>query len=344
LEIKIDNESAESTSRMSPSVASVTVAYNAVTVLPRQIDALLRQTRPLREIVVVDNASNDGTAAMLAERYPQVTLLRMSENLGQAGGWSAGLSYAALQKRHDWIWTFDNDSVPAPEAAETLLEAVETLGDTDTATGIVAPIPVHKDTETSYLPFLWRDGFVVPSAEQARQPVWFADVVIASGCLVSREVVEKVGLPRADFFIDFCDFEYCLRVRSHGYKIAVVNSVELDHEIGNARPIRLLGSPRLWANQPPFREYYFGRNLTYLAWWLYPNRSTKWCAARYIASRGVQSLLFSDKKLACLMRMIQGLHDGLQGRLGIRLRPEADRLRGPGDGLRAGEPIKAERT
>lgn len=329
---------------MSPSLASVTIAYNAVTVLPRQIDALLRQTRPLREIVVVDNASNDGTAAMVAERYPQVTLLRMSENLGQAGGWSAGMSYAALKQRHDWIWTFDNDSVPAPDALETLLDSVKTPGDTATAMGMVAPTPVHKETGTSYLPYLWRDGFVKPSAEQTLQPVWFADMVIASGCLVSREVVEKVGLPRADFFMDFCDFEYCLRVRSHGYQIGVVNSVKLDHEIGNARKIHLLGSPRLWASQHPFREYYFSRNLAYLAWWLYPNRSTKFFVARHLTSHGVQVLLFSGKKLACLMRMIQGLHDGLRGRMGIRLRPGSDRLAGQGDAVRAGEPIKAGRA
>ena len=97
---------------MSGSVASVTVTYNAVQVLPRQIDALLRQTHPLREIVVVDNASSeDGTGTMLAELYPQVTVLRMPENLGAAGGWAAGLSYAAIEKGYDWVWTFDQDSV-----------------------------------------------------------------------------------------------------------------------------------------------------------------------------------------------------------------------------------------
>lgn len=325
---------------MNPSVASVTVAYNAVTVLPRQIEALLRQTRPLREIVVVDNASNDGTADMVADRYPQVTLLRMPENLGQAGGWSVGLSYAALKQRHDWIWTFDNDSVPAPDALGGLLNAVETQEDTDPATGMVAPIPVHKATETSYLPFLWRDGFIQPSAEHARQPVWFADMVIASGCLVRRAVVEKIGLPRAEFFMDFCDFEYCLRVRSHGYKIAVVNSVKLAHEIGNARKIRWLGSG-LWASQPPYREYYFSRNLAYLAWWLYPSGSAKRSVARYLVSRGVHVLLFSNKKLECLMRMIQGFHDGAQGRLGIRLSPGTGRQ---SDALRAGQPIKVERA
>jgi GT2 family glycosyltransferase len=322
----------------------VTVAYNAVKVLPRQIDALLRQTRSLQEIVVVDNASSDGTGAMLAERYPQVTLLRMSENLGQAGGWSIGISYAALRKQHDWIWTFDNDSVPAPEALEALLNGMEALENADTVIGMAAPMPVHRETGTSYLPFLWRDGFVKPSAEQARQPMWFADMVIASGCLVGRDVVEKIGLPRADFFMDFCDFEYCLRLRSHGYKIAIVNCVKLDHEIGNARKIRLFGSPGLWTNHPPFREYYFSRNLAYLGWWLYPNRSTKRSVARYVASRGVRVLLFGTRKLSCLMRMIQGFHDGVRGRLGIRLRPESDRLQSLSETLATGEHTNAEKA
>src|SRR3974377_445915 len=76
-EVETDRRREEDTGRMSLSVASVTVAYNAAKVLPRQIDALRRQTRALQEIIVVDNASSDGTDAMLAERYPQVTLLQM---------------------------------------------------------------------------------------------------------------------------------------------------------------------------------------------------------------------------------------------------------------------------
>jgi len=304
-----------------PSVASVTVAFNGARVLGRQIDALLQQTFPLQEIIVVDNASTDGTAAMLAERYPQVTLLRMPENQGQAGGWSAGLSYAALKQRYDWIWTFDNDSAPQPEALERLLKGVETISVTDSAVGMAAGILVHGESGTGYLPFLWRDGLVKPSAEQAGQPVWFADTVIASGCLIRRDTVEAVGLPRADFFIDLCDFEYCLRIRSHGYKIAVVNGVKIDHEIGSARKVRLLGSWRLWASQPPFREYYYSRNLAYLAWWLHPNFRTKRFVALHLFRHALGVILFSSNKLACIKKMAQGFLDGRRAILGMRLRP-----------------------
>src|SRR5579884_548016 len=94
-----------------PSIASVTIAYNASATLPRQLAALLGQTRPLQEIIVVDNASTDCTRSLLANRYPGITVLRMPENVGAAGAWAAGLSYA-VGKRHDWVWTFDDDSVP----------------------------------------------------------------------------------------------------------------------------------------------------------------------------------------------------------------------------------------
>ena len=64
------------------SVASITTAYNAAAALRQHIDALLRQERPLQEIIVVDNASSDETRSLLAAQYPQVTVLRMTENLG----------------------------------------------------------------------------------------------------------------------------------------------------------------------------------------------------------------------------------------------------------------------
>jgi GT2 family glycosyltransferase len=323
------------------SIASVTVAYNAAKVLPRQIEALLMQTRPLQEIVVVDNASTDGTAAMLAERYPQVTVLRMPENVGQAGGWSAGLSYAALRKRYDWIWTFDNDSVPEADTLETLLNGTDTLG---SEVGMVAPMPIHRKTGIRYTPYLWRDGFLKPSEELLRQPTWFADLAIASGCLIRGAVVEKIGLPRSDFFMDFVDLEYCLRSRSEGYKIAVISRAALDHEVGNGRKIDLPFYQRLWTNQPPFREYYISRNLTYFTWRLQPNSATKWFLARYLVVHAAQVLLFSTSKLRCLIRIAQGFHDGLRGRLGIRFRPAADDLQCRGDALNTAEHIEAEKA
>jgi len=323
------------------SVASVTVAYNAAQVLPRQMDALLGQTRPLQEIIVVDNASTDETSALLAERYPHVTVLRMPENLGAAGGWAAGLSYAALKRGHDWVWTFDQDSVPESNVLETLLAGLQELDGQEKDVGMVVPAAVHRMTSAQYHPFLWRHGFVKPSAEQMRQPIWFADVAITSGSLVLRDVVQEVGVPRADFFMDISDIEYYLRIRSHGYRIAVISRAKMSHEIGNTRKVSLPGYELLWTDQPPFREYYISRNLTYLAWWLYPNLATKISIGRYLAVHLAQVLLFSSDRLACAVKMVHGFGDGLRGRLGIRMRPGVEDLRKPGVAHTVAEKIEA---
>jgi rhamnosyltransferase len=150
-------------------------------------------------------------------------------------------------------------------------------------------------------------------------------------------MVKKIGLPRTDFFMDIFDLEYCIRARSQGFKIAVVTDAKLTHEIGDTRKINLPGYKRLWMNQPPWREYYISRNLTYLAWWLRPNRAVKRSIARYLLIHAVQVLLFSTKKLHCLIRMFQGFRDGLRGRLGIRLTPEVNGLQAPSGALSAGE-------
>jgi len=303
-----------------PSIASITTAYNAERTLPRQIDALLGQTRALQEIIVVDNASNDGTCALVAERYPHLTVLRMPENLGAAGAWAAGLTYAVTQKRHDWVWSFDDDTTPQPDALERLVAGIERLERAEPNIGIAAGLAFNRDGDC-YPPILWRNGFVKPTPSLLEQAQWFADLVIASGSLLRREVVETIGVPRADFFMDVFDFEYCLRARSAGYKIAVISSAKLNHEIGRSRRINLPGYKRLWMSQPPWREYYISRNLTYLAWWLHANRQTKLYVTRYLSIHAVQMLLFGSRRFACLAKMAQGVRDGLRASLGIRFRP-----------------------
>lgn len=305
---------------MTSSIASVTVAHNAAPILPRQIDALLCQSRPLTEVIIVDNASTDGTPEMLAERYPQVTILRMTENLGAAGAWAAGLGYA-VGKGHDWVWSFDDDSLPQPDTLGLLLEGLTSLNGTESEVGILAPMPVHRQTGTYYPPLFWRNGFLRPSQAAAREDLWFADMVIASGSLIRQRLVKEIGLPRADFFMDFFDFEYSLRARKHGFRIAVIPKAELDHEIGNARSIWIPGGWRLWTSYAPWREYYNSRNITYAAWHLYPERETKRFVLWHLVRHAGAVMLYSPDRLACVKKMFQGFWDGKKAKLGIRFRP-----------------------
>jgi GT2 family glycosyltransferase len=312
-----------STSKLGGSVASVTTAYNSASDLARHLDALLGQKRPLEEIIVVDNASTDETGSLLAKRYPLVTVLRMPKNLGTGGALAAGLAYAALDKKHDWIWMFDQDSVPALDALEQMLQEEQQLNGNASKVGMLAALPVHENKENSCTPWLWRGRFVKPPTELLARPIMFADLVITSGSMVRRDVVERIGFPRSDFFIDFVDYEYCLRARSRGYKIAVITRAKLYHEVGRTHTVRLLrGRRHLWSEHRPFREYYYSRNLAYSVWWLYPSAAAKAFLLLHLTRRAMGVLLFGPQRLVSLKRMVQGLCDAWQASLGVRFLPD----------------------
>jgi len=300
------------------SVASVTVATNAATALPRQIDALLHQTLPLQEIVVVDNNSSDGTAEMLRQRYPQVMHLRLPSNQGVGGAQAAGLEYAALQKKRDLVWILDDDSVPAPDALEKLLDASRAIKGAGEKIGILASLPVDTSSGQKILGWMWCGGFVEPGPEVLRERFWHVDAVISSGSLIGREVVERVGLPRADFFMDFVDYEYCLRIRRLGYSVVIVPESLLNHALGEARQVKFLGRPRFWHEHAAWREYYIWRNPTFAIWHLYPGLRSKFFFVRKFLRHAAGVALFNQEKRTSLRLMTLGFWDGFRGRLGIR--------------------------
>ena len=301
-------------------VASITTSFNGAKVLPMHLNALLSQTHPLIEIIVIDNASTDATVSMLAEKYPQVTVLRLHHNMGAAGGWAEGLRYAALEKKYDWIWNFDDDSLPRADALELLLQGATQFVETSKI-GMIVPLPVHEQSNTPYPPYLWKDGFVLPDDAKMKKPIWLADMAIASGALVRRDVVEQIGLPRVEFFMDFFDFEYSMRACQHGYKVVVVSSCRFPHNLGNACLVRVFGINRCWTEYPPWREYYIARNLCYAAWHLYPTLRAKAFVVRCVLRRACRLILFGHERFRTASIIVKGMCDGVRGRLGTVFTP-----------------------
>jgi rhamnosyltransferase len=306
------------TEKRAESIASVTVAYNGESLLARHLDALLGQSRPLDKIIVVNNASTDGTLRLLAERYPQVTVLDLPTNTGVGGGYASGLSFAMEKKNHDWVWLFDQDSAPGQDCLERLIKGLESLGDRAENVAVLAPVCIHPETGLSYPGLLWRDGWQKPTEESSSPPMWFVDAVISSGTLVRSEAVKLAGLPRADFFIDYVDFEYCLRLRRHGYDIVVVRDSLLHHQVGEPRQVKFAGFSLAWADHVPWREYYLTRNEIFTLRAYCPTWGARFSVARRLLRHGVSILLFGSEKVACLKMIYLGVLDGRAGRLGIR--------------------------
>jgi len=303
-------------------IASVTVVFKGASVLRAHLDSLKQQTRAIDEIVVVNNASPDETLSLVSTEYPDVSIINLPSNAGVGGGFSAGIKYLLDKKKYDWIWLFDHDSIPVNSALSSLLEALNDLDPREV--GILAPQCVHPTTGMVWSGLSWRSGRMLPTPIDPQSPVTFVDSVISSGTLLRRTAVETIGPPRSDYFMDFVDHEYCLRMRRYGLKIALIPGSVVHHSLGDPLTFKILGWTKYWADHEPWREYYMARNEFFTIWREYPQASVKiftlWRLARHIL--GI--VLFGKQKRGCIAMICRGVADGLRGRLGKRVLPQGE--------------------
>ena len=104
-----------------PRVVAVVVTYNRRDLLTEALSAVLAQSRAPDAVLVIDNASTDGTTEMVRARFPSVRLATARRNTGGAGGFAYGLALA-LADAADLVWLMDDDTVPEPGALRAMLE------------------------------------------------------------------------------------------------------------------------------------------------------------------------------------------------------------------------------
>lgn len=187
-------------------VTAVVVTYNRKALLRECLAALREQTRPVDRILVVDNASTDGTGDMLREE--DVDVLTLPDNQGGAGGFHEGMKRAHADGA-DWVWLMDDDTVVRPDALERLLGAL----DEEPGALILAGKAVWDDGQMHPMNFPGfernRPARVVEAAEKGLLPLRTATFV---SLLVRREAITRYGLPFKQYFIWSDDIEYTARV------------------------------------------------------------------------------------------------------------------------------------
>ena len=129
-----------------PLVCAVVLTYNRKDMLERCLAALAAQTRRCDRIIVVDNASIDGTAAMLGERWQHlVDIYSLRQNVGAAGGFNMG-TRLAYGSGADFIWLMDDDVIAEPDALEQLLSAHDLLDRHRIAPPYLVSLPRSTDS------------------------------------------------------------------------------------------------------------------------------------------------------------------------------------------------------
>jgi rhamnopyranosyl-N-acetylglucosaminyl-diphospho-decaprenol beta-1,3/1,4-galactofuranosyltransferase len=246
-----------------PRVLAVVVTFNRRALLERLLDAL-DGTPGLAGVLVVDNASTDGTGAWLTDRPAGTVPVEhrtLERNLGGAGGFHSGLAWA-VERGADLAWLMDDDGVPEPGCLELLLGRRDGLDFWGPA--VVAEQDPARLCFPIRLPGRSAAVHAMADVEAAAVDGLVRDVVIPfNGVLVTAELVGRIGLPREEFFIWGDDVEYLWRARRAGARTATVVDARFQHPATDD-----LGTPmargRTTYNHSPsdLKHYCMARNNT----------------------------------------------------------------------------------
>lgn len=237
-----------------PRVSVIILNWNGLQDTLECLESVRELDYPEIRVVLVDNGSTDGSAAVIAERFPSVTLLRNEENVGFAAGNNAGVRNA-LEAGAEYLWLLNNDTVVEKDTLKNLVKALQgTPG-----AGMASPvIHYHGDPDSvqfcgSYID--WERRRIVKVENPGSLPGNGANVSLwGTALLIKRGVVERIGHLDAKYFAYHEDEEYCMRAARAGYRCIVVPGARLFHK----------NSRSTGSNDAPMQVFLRSRNLFFL--------------------------------------------------------------------------------
>jgi GT2 family glycosyltransferase len=291
-------------------IAAVVVTYNRKELLKGCLDALLNQTYPLDSIILIDNASTDGTPEFLREKgyfdNPKIDYVRLPENIGGAGGFYEGMK-RGYKKGYDWLWLMDDDAIPLDDALEKLLKASKSLS-TKKKKGVFVSslIASRKEIRNSMFPKIIE-----------------INKAMFVGWLNPYEIINSIGFPRKDFFIYWDDIEYSQRLKSHGFRIYKVTDSYIIHKDWTAQTRKNINVLFRKVSRPIYQDwksYYLFRNKILMHKLNHHNfqllKTFFWEIPKEIFIR------FLMKDMGKIKFILKAVVDGLMNREGKRIAPE----------------------
>ena len=218
--------------RHKPEVSVIIVNWNGVDLLRKCLESLRQQIYQHFEIIIVDNASTDGSTDFVERQVPEAKLLRLARNRGFAGGNIEGLKAA----QGDYIALLNNDTVAAPEWLHELVKAMEE----DPRVGICASkLIMHHQPDridsagdgcvTSGHGF--KQGNREAGSNYSRQQYVFG--ACAAAALYRREMIDDIGFLDEDFFINCEDTDLNFRAQLMGWKCLFVPTAVVVHKVSS---------------------------------------------------------------------------------------------------------------
>ena len=223
---------------MTNAVCAGIVLYNPqIARLRTNIDAIFQQV-PL--IILVDNGSDNlDEIEKLKLEFNSVVLISNNVNLGIAFALNQ-ICDEADHNGFEWVLTLDQDTVCPISLIDTLYKHI------GKDVGIVCPAVY--------------EGWDIEKKQEINS-VEEISACMTSASLTRISAWKKVAGFRTDYFIDFVDNEFCMKLRNERFKIIRVNDCSISHELGDSKTIKLFGLfPIRCSEHKPWRFYYMARN------------------------------------------------------------------------------------
>lgn len=216
-------------------IAAVVVTYNRKTLLQECLDSILSQTKKVDLLIVIDNASTDGTEKLFERgaKYdlPCVDYKKMDSNMGGAGGFYEGVKYS-YKSEADWVWIMDDDTIPTESALQAFCNALEVIKEEPS---FLASSVFGMNMEPMNVPELdnrrSENGYQDWYKYLDKGILKIEDATFVS-ILINRKAIVKVGFPYKNLFIWGDDKEYTLRLsRYYGPAYMCGNSIVIHKRV-----------------------------------------------------------------------------------------------------------------
>lgn len=214
--------------------AIIIVTHNRIELLKECINNALNQTAAAEKIIIVNNASTDGTDEYLKTQFFKneiFEIVESRENIGGAGGFNLGIE-KALAHDIDWILVIDDDAILEKAYAKSLLQQLHIQAENNreyqAAAGIVK---VNGEIDKYHRRYVANPGLRLKTFDEKnyQKETFECDIASFCGMMVRKELVRRIGLPHAEYFIFHDDTEYSLRILKYS-KFLVVTDAVLNHK------------------------------------------------------------------------------------------------------------------
>lgn len=279
-------------------VCAIVVAYFPDEGFEARLQSILPQ---VARLVVVDNTPEAASLspAITVTWEEQLHRIANHANRGVAEALNQGLEYAS-QQGYPWALTLDQDTQCYPDMVAILGNVYEGCSPKPAVIGGNYFDPRNHKFKVH-----------IQGGECLEQKT-----VITSGSLIDTRLARAVGGFREDFFIDQVDHEFCLRMRSRGYRVVISRKPVMAHSVGTPGGVwfPFLGT---LPGQPPLRKYFVARNsvVTVCEYW---RREPEWCLRRSVRlALGLLLMATLEKqRLAKIRAFVVGFMDGVRRRMG----------------------------